>query len=171
METFVEAFSECNIWRGIIVIFVMVGTNPYSFDRLVRSVDSLAAQYKWDVYIQLGHTSYIPKNCRYDAFVTREQMQDNISKSELVICHGGFGSIRDALAYNKPIVTVPRKPELNESQDYQEEMVKELEENNYLLAVYDIDDLEKTIEAARGFLPSKCQGSKIPSIINDYINS
>jgi len=151
------------------MIFVMVGTNPYSFDRMVRPLDELAGKYDWDMRMQLGHTDYVPKHCQYDDFISREEVQQYIADSEMIICHGGFGSIRDALAYKKPIVTVPRKPEFNESQDYQEEMVKELEDNGYVLGVYDIEKLESTIAAARNFTPDQSAGSKIPDIIKNFM--
>lgn len=153
------------------MIFAMVGTNPYSFERLVRPLDELANSNDWDVFIQLGHTIYEPKYCDYKDFISKEEVLSRILSSEIIICHGGFGSIRDSLAYNKPIVAVPRWPELNESQDYQEEMVKELEESGYLIAVYDIKDLESAIERAKTFNPSARENSKIPSIINDFMYS
>lgn len=153
------------------MIFTMIGTNPYSFDRLVRPLDELAEKNNWDVFIQLGHTTFEPKHCGYKDFLDKEMMLKHIEDSEIIICHGGFGSIRDSLSYNKPIVTVPRKPELNESQDYQEEMVKELEESGYVIAVYDIEELEDAIEKARTFKPNARQNSKIPAIINEFMYS
>lgn len=153
------------------MIFTMLGTNPYSFDRLVRPLDDLADKNKWDVFVQLGHTTYLPAHCEYKNFLTKDEMLQHIESSELIICHGGFGSIRDSLSYNKPIVTVPRKPELNESQDHQEEMVKELEESGYVIAVYDIADLEEAIHKAKTFAPKERENSRIPSIINEFMYS
>ncbi len=151
------------------MIAVLLGTNPYSFERLVRSIDTLAADNKWDVFIQLGNTSYEPSYCRYERFMEKDALVEIIRKSEFIICHGGFGSIRDGLAAEKVVVAVPRKPELNESPDYQEELVQELESEGRILAVYEIENLFSVIEQARRFESSAKQINKIPQIIQEFI--
>ena len=154
------------------MILCMTGTGPYSFDRVTKKLDELAAKNNWEVFIQTGHAEYMPENCKYEAFMGRDRLQKLIEECELVVCHGGFGSIRDSLACNKPVVAVPRIAELNEVQDnHQEIMVKELEKDGYILAVYDVNDLELVIEQARHFSNKKIQQNKIPSIISDFMYS
>ncbi|MCK4703846.1 MAG: hypothetical protein KAT90_00065 [Gammaproteobacteria bacterium] len=154
------------------MILCMTGTGPYNFDRVTKKLDQLAKKNDWEVFIQIGHANYIPENCKYETFMGRDLLQKLIEQCELVVCHGGFGSIRDSLAYNKPVIAVPRIAELNEVQDdHQEIMVKELEKAGHILAVYDVDDLESMISRARDFNIKKIQNSEIPSIINNYINS
>lgn len=55
-------------------------------------------------------------------------------------------SIRDALWCNKPVVAVPRKPEFGESQDCQEELVRELEKKGMVTGVYDVKNLYLAIQ-------------------------
>lgn len=151
------------------MIAVLLGTNPYSFDRLVKPLDRLAQKRGWKVFVQLGHTTYQPKHLEYQAFVPRQKLMSILADAELVICQGGFGSIRDALALNKPVVAVPRKPELGESPDEQEELVRMLDESGYVIGVYDIDELEEAIDRARSFVPKERSPSRIPDIIGDFL--
>ncbi len=150
-------------------IVVMLGTNPYSFDRLIRPLDELAEKKQWDVFVQLGHTTFKPKYCKSESFVSRSELIDRIEEADLVICHGGFGSIRDALSFGKPVLAVPRQPELQESQDYQEEMVRAMEEQGYLVGVYDIKELSDAVDKAYGFIPASTGKSKIPGLIQAFI--
>lgn len=150
-------------------IVVMLGTNPYSFDRLVRPLDELAGKKQWEVFVQLGHTSYRPRHCKFELFVSRSELIDRIRAADLVICHGGFGSIRDALSFGKPVLAVPRQPEFQESQDCQEEMVREMEEQGYLIGVYDISELSAAVDKAYGFMPTSARKSKIPGLIQAFI--
>lgn len=151
------------------MIVAMVGTGPDSFDRLVRPLDELADRRGWDVFVQLGHTSYIPLHCRFERFVERDALLQMIRDAELVITQGGYGGIRDALAFNKPIVAVPRYPELHEAPDHQDEMVRAMEACGYLIGVYDVDALEQAIEKARSFIPTARAVSHIPEMLSDYV--
>ena len=149
----------------------MVGTGPDSFDRLIRPLDELAGRCGWDVFVQLGHTRYEPRHCRYERFVKRDNLMKMIQAAELIITQGGYGGIRDALQYDKPILAVPRYPDMNESPDHQDEMVRAMEEKGYLMGLYDIEGLEVAIEKALNFRPSPRAASRIPVMLAGYVVS
>ncbi|MCR4347305.1 MAG: hypothetical protein NUV55_08925 [Sulfuricaulis sp.] len=151
------------------MIVALVGTGPDSFDRLVRPLDALAGKNGLDVFIQLGHTRYEPSHCRFERFVERDELLRLIEGAEIVITQGGYGGIRDALSFDKPILAVPRYPALDESPDYQDEMVRAMEEKDYLIGVYDIGQLEGAIRRARGFVPAVRSPSKIPAMLAEYV--
>lgn len=151
------------------MIVALVGTGPDSFERLVRPLDELALKNGWDVFVQLGHTPYVPRYCRSERFVERDALLRMIESAELVITQGGYGGIRDALQFDKPIVAVPRDPALNESPDYQDEMVRALEQQGYLIGVYDIERLETAIRQARAFVPAARSPSSIPGMLAEYV--
>ena len=151
------------------MIVVLTGTSPYSFDRLVRSVDKLAHKKNLDVFVQLGYTQYEPKHCSFQRFVPNYDLITKIQAAEMVICHGGFGSIRDGLAHGKPVVAVPRTPENGEAQHYQEELLRELESEGRILAVYDIKNLSAVIDKARKFKVYHQKNTRIPEILTQYI--
>ena len=125
----------------------------------------------WDVLIQLGNSTDFPKHCKWEHFIDKNKILELIDQAEVVVCHGGFGSIRDCLAAGKTPVVVPRLPEKNESVDHQVEIARELEQAGRIIAVYDIDDLESAIERAPSFESSGVDDNRIPLIIQDYLNS
>ena len=149
METSIEIFPTGSVWRNIIVILVLIGTNPYSFDRLVKAIDEYASKTGEEIFIQLGHTQYIPQYAKYERFLEREKVKELIQKAELVVCQGGFGSLSDCLQAGKKIVAVPRMPQFNEAPDCQEELVRALEKERRLIGVYKISELPAAIERAR----------------------
>lgn len=169
MGAFAEGVSQSEVRRHAAVIVAMVGTGPDSFHRLVRPLDELAAKNSLDVFVQLGHTSYKPKYCRFERFVERDRLLKIIEQAEIVITQGGYGSIRDALLFNRPLVAVPRYPALNESPDHQDELVRAMEQCGYLIGVYDIEQLESAIQMAREFVPRERIPSAIPAMLCEYV--
>ena len=154
------------------MILCMTGTGPYSFERVTEKLDDLAEKNNWDVFMQLGHSDFMPKHCDFEGLMSRDRLQSLIEKSEVVVCHGGFGSIRDALVLKKPVIAVPRIAELNEVQDnHQEIMVQELEKDGFIMAVYDVVNLESAIKNANSFVPKKLEQSKIPMLIQEFMYS
>jgi len=151
------------------VIVTLVGTGPDSFDRLVRPLDALAEKNGLDVFIQLGHTRYEPSHCRFERFVERDELLRLIEGAEIVITQGGYGGVRDALSFDKPILAVPRYPALNESPDRQDEMVQAMEKKGYLVGLYDVNQLESAIEKTRSFRPAARDASAIPSMLKEYV--
>lgn len=146
-----------------------MGTNPYSFDRLVSAVDDYAQRSDEEIFIQLGHTTYIPQKARYQRFLEKQEMLVKIRGASLVITQGGFGSIADCLRAGKKIVAVPRKPELREAPDRQEELVRELEKLGRLVGVYEISELPEAIEKAKTTMFKQGARHQIPEIISRFI--
>jgi len=131
------------------MIFVTVGTNDHSFDRLLRKIDEMIekGKIKEEVIIQIGHSKYIPKNAKWFRFETYENVKKLNKGARLIITHGGVGSILTALIYKKPVIAVPRMMKFNEHvDDHQVELVKELSSKFKIRAVFDIDDLEKELK-------------------------
>ena len=112
-------------------ILCLVGTNPYSFERLISYVDKTLGT-KYNVIIQLGNTSYSPKNSVFFKYRKRSEILKLIKKADIVITQGGFGSMRDVLSCNKKLIAVPRLIELNECQGDQKELVEYYASKNYL---------------------------------------
>ena len=170
MGTAAEGISPGEVRRGAVVIVAMVGTAPESFHRLIRPLDDLAGKHGWDVTVQLGNTSYEPIHCKFERFFDREVLLHLIESAELVITQGGYGGIRDALLFNKPIVAVPRYFGLREAlDDHQKDMVHAMEEQGYLIGVYDVAQLESAIERARKFVPAPRPASAIPGMLADFV--
>lgn len=152
------------------MILVLLGTNPYSFVRLARAVDALAGRHGWEVFMQTGNTPYRPVHCNSEAFVPRAKIQALVRKCALLVAQGGAGSLRDGLAAGKPVVAVPRQPELGESQDRQEQLVRALEQEGRIIGVYNIQDLESAIARAFSFKPAVSRRHCIPELIGSFLD-
>lgn len=93
------------------MIFVTVGTHEQQFNRLIKEIDELKKEniIKQEVFIQTGYSDYIPKYCEYKKFLSYEEMEQHIDRSEVVICHGGPSSFMTALLKEKKTIIVPRQ--------------------------------------------------------------
>ena len=155
-------------------ILCLVGTNPYSFIRLISYVDNTLGP-KYNVIIQVGNTSYSPKSSDFFKFRKRSDVLNLINKADIVITQGGFGSIRDVLSYNKKLIAVPRSIELNECQDDQKELVEYFASKNYLVSCYDVNNINNIINqfnnnqiTLRKYEPES--KLKVKDIIETYLN-
>lgn len=153
------------------MILTLLGTNPYAFGRLASAMDELAGRHGWDVFMQTGHTPFAPRHCRHADFLPRERIVELVRACEVLVTQGGAGSIHEGLAAGRPVVAVPRRPELGESQDRQEDLVRALEAQGRVLAVHDIAALESAIAAARTFRAAPAPGNRIPALIRDYLGN
>ena len=135
------------------MILVLVGASR-PFDRLVREVDSIAEKTGFEFLIQIGNSRYKPENCEFFRFKPPEEILRLIGESEFVVCHGGFGSIFNALVQGKPVIAVPKTFELDDTRNDQTDLVQFFEKRSLVTGVYDTHELEETI---RSFNPRRCQ--------------
>ncbi|MBU3142586.1 PssE/Cps14G family polysaccharide biosynthesis glycosyltransferase [Clostridium sp. CF012] len=130
------------------MIFVTVGTHEQQFNRLIKKVDELKGKniIKEEVFMQIGYSNYLPVNCDYKKLLTYEEMTKYIMSANIIITHGGPGSIFLPLKYNKVPIVVPRNPLYKEHVDeHQIKFVKKMESQNRIIAVYDIEEIEENI--------------------------
>ena len=130
------------------MIFVTVGTHEQGFDRLVEGVDLLkqAGTITDDVFIQTGYTTYIPKACRWQAFLTYDEMQEAIASADMVITHGGPASFMAVVAMGKRPLVVPRlKAEDEHVNDHQKEFLEKITDKVPVTPIYDMADLAKFV--------------------------
>lgn len=141
------------------MIFVTVGTEM--FDELVKKMDEIAAELREKVAIQIGKGRYEPKNCKYFRFVS--EMNLYYEKADLIVTHGGAGTIFELLAKNKKIIGIsnPEKPG-----EHQEDVLKALSKQNYLIWCRDINRLEEAIKNSKKikiekYRPPDCQIAEV----------
>jgi radical SAM protein with 4Fe4S-binding SPASM domain len=154
------------------MIFVMLGTNPYCFSRLIEAVDEYAEKTGEKIIMQLGFSTIMPKYATYFRFKPHPEIIRLIREAELLIMQGGYGSIFDGLSQHKRIIAVPRKLELQEATDGglgQLELVEELERKHRLIGLYDVNRLEQTIEIARHFVPDFSVSNELPGYVSGLL--
>lgn len=155
------------------MILVTVGTPTYDFSRLVRAVDDLVVskKIKERVIVQLGYTKYVPKNCEWFRFAKPERIEQLCEKCRIYISHGGIGSLMMPFEHKKPVVAVPRLKYFGEHVDnHQLQIVKELERQGRIIAVYDINELGNAIKKAGSMkIKYKKEESRIIGIIEKFL--
>ncbi|NJF25150.1 PssE/Cps14G family polysaccharide biosynthesis glycosyltransferase [Thermococcus sp. Bubb.Bath] len=133
------------------MIFVTVGTHYQGFERLIRKMDKIAGRIDDEVIMQIGYTTYEPKNAKWFRFLEREEdILELYKKADVIVAHAGAGTLLTALSFGKPIVVVPRLKKFGEHVDDQQlELAEALENMNKAIAVYDIEKLEDAIKKAK----------------------
>jgi UDP-N-acetylglucosamine transferase subunit ALG13 len=134
------------------MIFVTVGTHEQPFDRLVREIDRLKGEtiIQDDIFIQTGYSVYKPQFCAHKDFIRFDEMMTRMTESEMVITHGGTGSIMLVLYHQKIPVVVPRQKKYHEHiDDHQVLFCKAMVEKKKIIAAYETDDLEPAIKNYR----------------------
>ena len=127
------------------MIFVTVGASR-PFDRLVREIDKIASETEYDFIAQIGNGTYIPRYVKYFRFKPLEEILKLMKKSDLIISHGGFGSILYSALCQRPIICVPKTFELDVTDNDQTELVKYFDQKGILKGVYDLNKLREAIQ-------------------------
>jgi UDP-N-acetylglucosamine transferase subunit ALG13 len=146
-----KSISKGNKFGGdILMIFVSVGTHEQQFNRLVKEIDELVGkgQVIEDVFVQLGYSDYIPKNCSFEKLLSYEKMEEYLNRAKIVITHGGPSSFMSVLIRGKTPIVVPRKKQFNEHvNDHQLEFAKRLVEKGYTLDI--VEDCSELWDAIK----------------------
>lgn len=137
-------------------IFVSVGTHPQQFNRLLQELDRLAGQENAmaEIFAQTGNSSYGPKNYKFERFVGEADYNLRMGKADVVVSHGGAGTIINALRLGKKLVVVPRLKKFGEhTNDHQLDLAKALEKQGKCIAVFNISELGTALKKAENFRP------------------
>jgi len=135
------------------MIFVTVGTQDKPFVRLIRAVEEavIAGKITDEVIVQAGNTQYESKVLNVLNYVPFDKFNEYIAKADIIITHGGVGSILNALKLKKKIIAVPRLAKYGEHiNDHQLQVIKKMTEDGYILSCDDEDKIaDKVFEAEK----------------------
>lgn len=134
------------------MIFVTAGSA--GFDELAKEIDMLSPELKEKVIVNIGYGSYKPRNCEWIGYT--DKFEDYVKKADLIITHGGAGTIFPCLKSGKKIIAVPNK----NHEDDQNDLVRKLSEGTYLIDCENLSSLEKCIVKARKFKFKKYNSPK-----------
>ncbi len=156
------------------MIFVTLGTQNYSFDRLLEMVDGLIAKgvIRDEVFAQTGHSAYVPQNYGYVDFLSPADYNRYITEAEFVIAHAGVGTIMSCLSNHKKLIVVPRtKAHKEHVDDHQAEIADAFAEKGYLLCAGSCQALEAAILAVPDFSPREYEkgGGSVESKIESFL--
>ncbi len=125
-------------------ILVTVGMGPWPFDRLVGAIAPLCAEH--EVFAQTG-TSPVTPPCPHSPFVSFDELDAMIRKSDVVITHAG-NTVRLVQRAQKAPVAVARRSALGEmGNDHQARYLRLEERAGPVIAVWDVADLPAAVAA------------------------
>ena len=134
------------------MIFVALGTQDKSFTRLLELVEKLDTKEK--IVCQSGFTKYSTNKLEIHEYFEREEYINNIKNADVVICHGGVGTILKALSFNKKTIVVPRLKKYGEHQnDHQLQVAKVFKDQGHIVLYEDGNDINEVYKRAIVFEP------------------
>ena len=140
------------------MILVILGTQDKEFPRLLEAVDReiKKGNIKEKVVVQAGQTKYESNNMEILDLVSAPEFDKLIDKADLIITHGGVGSILNAIKKGKKIIAAARLKKYKEHHnDHQRQIIKEFADQGYLLELRDFNKLDKMLEKSKNFKPKK----------------
>ena len=158
------------------MILVTLGTQDKPFNRILEELDKDLANnlIKDEVIVQAGNTKFESKNMKIFDFVSMEELEKLIKKCDLLITHGGVGSIISGLKNHKKVIGVARLKRYGEHiNDHQLQILENFDQNGYIMHLKNIKDLPKLVEKSKKFTPKeyKSNTNNIVDIIDNFINN
>lgn len=136
------------------MILVTLGTQKQSFVRLLELIEN--SNINDEIIVQAGNTKFESKKMKIFDYIPYEEMTELIKKSDLIITHGGTGSILMPLKMGKKVIAVPRLAKYAEHvDDHQTQLTSIFNEEGYILEYHDGDDFNELYEKSKKFKPNK----------------
>ena len=119
-------------------VLVSLGTQKQQFTRILRLIENSDELKCAEILVQAGHTKYKSDRMNIIEFMNQEGFNIALNDADIVICHGGVGTIFSALKSGKKVLAVPRLAKYDEHvDDHQLEICRELQKEGYILYLND----------------------------------
>jgi UDP-N-acetylglucosamine transferase subunit ALG13 len=124
------------------MILVTVGASLFSFDRLMRAVETLSVDEP--LIVQHGPAALTRPDARCIPYMPLEDLAGLVREARVVITHAGAGSILLALTNGKRPVVVPRLRAFGETvDDHQLDSARRFAKAGLVTVVEDMADLQQ----------------------------
>lgn len=156
------------------MILVILGTQDKEFPRLLDAVERQIqnGNIKDKVVVQAGQTIYQTDDMEMFDLLPTPEFNKLMDEADLIITHGGVGSILAAIKKGKKIIAAARLAKYKEHHnDHQKQIIKEFADQGYLLELKDFYKLDKMLEKAKSFKPKKFESNtaNMIKLLEDYI--
>lgn len=162
MGKYERVLSKCRIWRVDILIFVTLGTQDKPFSRLLEAVEKAISDgfINEEVVVQAGFTKYKSDKMKIFDLIGQEEFSAFMNQADLLITHGGVGSIITGLNLGKKVIAAPRLAQYGEHvNDHQLQIIKSFEQKKYILPLYKFEELRTVLQASKNFAPEKFESN------------
>lgn len=140
------------------MVLVTLGTQKQPFTRLLEYIDN--SRLDGEIVVQAGHTKYNSKKMEIFDFIDYDKMDEYVKKADLIITHGGTGSVIGPLKLGKKIIGCARLSKYGEHvDDHQTELVDAFADEGYILEIKDGDNLDDVLHKLGEFRPRKYESN------------
>ena len=158
------------------MILVLLGTQNNSFHRLLEEIEKNIdnENIQEEVVVQKGYTKFESKDMTIYDELPIEKFNELIEKADLVITHGGVGSIINSITRGKKVIAVPRLKKYNEHvNDHQLDIIQTFDEMGYIIGIQEVQQLGEAIKKVKEFKPKEYikNTGNIIKIIEDFIDN
>ena len=127
------------------MILVTLGTQKQPFIRLLEQIENSKIQE--EIVVQAGHTKFESKKMKIFDFIDYGEMEKLVEQADLIITHGGTGSIVGPLKKGKKVIACARLKKYGEHvDDHQEQIVNTFSEVGYILKLEENENLDSLVK-------------------------
>ena len=141
------------------MILVTLGTQDKKFYRLLEELDKLIdnGSIKEKVVVQAGYSAdYQTNNMEIFDLIPMDEFDKLIAECDILITHGGVGSIITGLKNNKKVIAAARLKKYGEhTNDHQLQIIENFAKEGYIISLDNFNDLEKILKSIKKFKPKK----------------
>ena len=157
------------------MILVTLGTQDKSFKRLLDAIQNEIdnGNITDRVVVQKGYTNFASDNMELFDLIPMEKFDELIDSCDILITHGGVGSIITGLKHNKKVIAAARLAKYGEhTNDHQLQIIDNFSKEGYILALDDFSKLGELLEKCKTFQPKEYNSntSKMIKIVSKYID-
>ena len=158
------------------MILVLLGTQNNSFKRLLEEVQKNIdnGNIKEKVIVQKGFTKFESKDMEMYKELPSEKINKLIEQANIVITHGGVGSIISSITRGKKVIAVPRLKKYKEHvNDHQLDIINSFNDNGYRIGIHCVEELGEALTKIKSFVPKKYiqNTGKVINIVENFIDN
>ena len=138
------------------MIFVTLGTQDKPFLRLMQAVEKQIQEgnIQEEVIAQTGSTKYESKMMQIIPYMEQSVFDQYMKEANIVITHGGVGTIIQGLQMKKKMIVAPRLAKYGEHvNDHQLQIATNFAKENYILLLSNFEELNLVLAKAKNFIP------------------
>lgn len=144
------------------MVFVVLGSQDKKFTRLLKEIDKLINEkiITEKVIVQAGVTDYKSKNMEMHSFFDITLFNQYLSDADLVITHGGVGSILDAIKKDKKVIAVARLAKYDEHvNDHQLQIIENFSNKGCIIGCKEVSELKDALQKVGTFKMKKYESN------------
>lgn len=158
------------------MILVTLGTQDKPFKRLLLAIQKEIdnGNIKDEVVVQAGCTKFESKQMKIFDLIPTDEFSKLVEKCDILITHGGVGSIITGLKNNKKVIGAARLKKFGEhTNDHQLQILENFDQEKYIIYLKDLDKLNDALKKAKSFKPRKYPSNthSMIDLLVDYIDS